>query len=369
MQNQNKPVLIFAQSGRFLAQSATQAGYRVWVADCYGDIDTLSSSERWQPLPSLTALTPKQFLTILQKLTQGEDCSLIYGSGIEQCYHLLHQLPSHIELLGNSPATIHSIKTPKLFFDVLSTLNLAYPTTVFNQELADKSYIMKSASGLGGEHIQPFHLSSHSGDNYFQKVIDGVSGSALFLSNGEFCQVISINQQTTKATPQSPYRLGAIGTPLKLPLEHQYFITKACNSITASTGLKGLNSLDFIISHNNEVLILEVNPRTSASAELIESKYTSMIQLHLYACHSLLPTKPIQTPTSTVYLHYIFAEKNITIPEKILWPDKCSDLPKPGTFIKKDHPICSCLIHAANGTSATNKHSKIETIIIGQLSA
>ena len=71
MQNQSKPVLILAQSGRFLAQSASQAGYRVWVADCFGDIDTLVASERWQGLPKLASLTCKQFLTVLQSLTKG----------------------------------------------------------------------------------------------------------------------------------------------------------------------------------------------------------------------------------------------------------------------------------------------------------
>ncbi|MFT7414669.1 MAG: putative ATP-grasp superfamily ATP-dependent carboligase, partial [Methylophagaceae bacterium] len=121
------PILIFAQSGRFLAQSATQAGYTVWVADCYGDSDLLIVAERWQSLPLFTELTHDSILATLSELTGGEPCILICGGGIELCYHLLHPLPANIQLIGNTPDTIHIIKTPALFFDVLNQHAIGYP--------------------------------------------------------------------------------------------------------------------------------------------------------------------------------------------------------------------------------------------------
>ena len=367
MQNQSKPVLIFAQSGRFLAQSASQAGYRVWVADCFGDIDTLVASERWQGLPKLASLTCKQFLTVLQSLTKGEECSLIYGSGIEQCAHLLHQLPNHIELIANSADTINTIKTPTLFFDILNTLNLPYPTTVFDKDLANTDYIAKSISGLGGSHIRPISQSDSLQNNYFQKITDGTPGSALFLANGKKAQILSINRQYIEPTPRSPYRLGMIESPLDITSTHQKLITKACNRITQKTGLKGLNSLDFIISQKNELFILEVNPRPSASIELIESKFIPIIQLHINACHGRLITKSLETPSCINSFRYIFAEKNFSIPSDMVWPVECSDIAKSASLIKKDEPICSCLVQASDHAAAMVKHKIILAQIIKQL--
>ncbi|MDB2705480.1 ATP-grasp domain-containing protein [Pseudomonadota bacterium] len=369
MQNQNKPVLIFAQSGRFLAQSATQAGYRVWVADCFGDVDTLITSERWQGLPSLDTLTIKQFQTILQSLTKGEECSLIYGSGIEQCFHLLHQLPSHIELIANSASTIKTIKTPPLFFDILSTLSLPYPDTVFDKSLTSTDYIAKSISGLGGGHICPISQLDSLHNYYFQQITDGISVSALFLADGKKAQILSFNRQYSDPIPRSPYRLGMIETFLEITSTHQKFIIKACNRITQRTGLKGLNSLDFIISPNNELFLLEINPRPSASVELTESKSTPIIQFHINACRGELISRSLKTPSCISSLRYIFAEKNVSIPRDMVWPAECSDIAKSASHIKKDAPICSCLVQATDHTAALVKHDKIQALVIKQLLA
>jgi predicted ATP-grasp superfamily ATP-dependent carboligase len=369
MHNQNKPVLIFAQSGRFLAQSASQAGYRVWVADCFGDLDTIVASERWQGVPNFASLTCKQFLTILQSLTKGEECSLIYGSGIEQCFHLLHQLPSHIELIANSAATVNTIKTPTLFFDTLNALSLPYPTTVFDKRLTNTDYIAKSISGLGGSHIRPISQLDSTHNYYFQQIMDGAAYSALFLADGKKAQILSINRQYIDPIPRSPYRLGMIETCLNITSTHQKFIIKACNRITQKTGLKGLNSLDFIISQKSELSILEVNPRPSASIELVESNFTPIIQLHINACYGKLITKSLKLPSSIISLRYIFAEKNVSIPSDMVWPVECSDIAKPGSLIKKGDPICSCLVQATEHSTAMVIHKVIQSHVIEQLSA
>ena len=102
MQDQRKPILIFAQSARFLAQSAAQATYPVWAADFFGDLDTISVADRWLQIPALSQLHHDTILSIFSDLTQGEACTLICGSGIEKHYPLLNKLPSHIQLVGNS---------------------------------------------------------------------------------------------------------------------------------------------------------------------------------------------------------------------------------------------------------------------------
>jgi len=349
MRNQHKPVLIFAQSGRFLAQSATQSGYRVWVADCFGDQEILSIAERWQQLDPFDSLTPNKILAILSELTQGEDCTLLCGSGIERFYPFLNELPKNIELVGNSVNTIHTLKTPQLFFTLLNQQNLPYPETLFQTPTDGENWLAKSGSGLGGTHIQYANKSSSQRTNrYFQQFITGTCGSVLFLADSVQSQIISINQQYLSPSPSTPFRLGKIDTPWLISTLHRQQLKLATDKITFNTGLLGLNSLDFIISNQGKLLILEVNPRPSASAELID-KEINLFQHHITACHRKLPLTAIIQPLMNTSLHYIYADHDTVISIDMTWPLECSDLPTEGTFIQKEAPICTVLlVHAEN---------------------
>lgn len=342
MQDQNLPVLILAQSGRFLAQSATQAGYPVWVADCFGDKDTLDVAERWQQIPPFSKLTLAIFLQALAELTQGESCILIAGSGVELYYPLLNYLPDNIQLLGNSSLTIKRIKTPFLFFSLLKQLNLPYPHTQFEQPQDKENYLIKSAFGLGGSHIQLLSDGINTNKGYFQHLVAGDSGSVLILANGEDAQIISINQQFVSPHKDMPFRLGSIETPWEISENHRQQLEQAANKITAKTKLLGLNSIDFIISEDNELQLLEVNPRPSASAELI-NKEIPLFQYHINACLGNLPTTPIEQSDIKTSLHYFYADDNCTIPTDMKWSEECCDLPQSGSTIRKGQPICTII--------------------------
>ncbi|MDH5358492.1 MAG: ATP-grasp domain-containing protein [Gammaproteobacteria bacterium] len=369
MQNQHIPVLILAQSGRFLSQSASQAGYPVWVADCFGDQDTLSCAQRWQALPPLSELTQTSLLETLSEITNGEDCTLICGSGIESYYGLLTTLPNNIHLVGNSAHTINIIKTPILFFGLLKQLRLPYPDTQFMQPVDDTNWLIKSPKGLGGNHVK--HLNRHppTTECYFQRHITGSSGSALFLANGIHAQLLSINKQTLRPYTDSPFRLGAIEKPWAITEAHRHQLEEAICKISSKTGLLGLNSLDFIISEQGELLLLEINPRPSASAELIGS-IVSIFHHHINACHGSLPDKPIIDTVTKGSLRYLYARHNYRIPSDVSWPSECHDLPAAGTLIKKHAPICTSILMINEDQPLPCKlHDVIENKIIEQLSS
>jgi len=368
MQTQPIPILIFAQSGRFLAQSAIQAGYTVWVADCYGDADLLAVVDRWQALPPFSELTHQKILTVLSELTRGEQCMLLYGSGIELCYHILLPLPANIQLIGNNLDTIHSIKTPALFFDLLDQHALNYPDTQFETPYDDLTWLKKQASGLGGIHIQYVVQDAENmhSESYYQRFISGRSGSCLFLADGHQAQIISINQQHLAPDSQMPFRLGRIESAWQLLTSHKDYLSNAVDQLTAATRLVGLNSLDFIISDNNELLILEINPRISASAELINNK-PALFQQHIDACLGHIPRSPTSLNQTCVSLFYHYAMADLIVPDTMSWPSECHDLPSAGLVIKQGEPICTSCVEPDNNNSAHQLHMIIEKIILKQL--
>jgi len=346
LQDQSIPLLILAQSGRFLAQSASQAGYTVWLADCFGDQDSLAVVDRWQALPPLSTLTPNSILQQLNTLSRGEPCYLICGSGIEQYYPFLSQLPDNIEPIGNTADSIQQVKDPQYFFTLLSRLDLNFPETQFTLPQEEgEHWLVKSTSGLGGGHIQTVTPSLANRNDkekvYFQRYIQGQSGSILFLANGQQSLTLSINKQILAPTQQSPFRLGGVESSWQIPAQHQQTLDQAIQAIVKETGLLGLNSIDFIISKNNDLLILEVNPRPSASAELIECK-DPLIYYHIIACQGQLP-KYI-TIRSYHSLRYHYASHELTVPDNLLWHKYCYDRPKTGTVINKGSPIFSTIV-------------------------
>jgi uncharacterized protein len=371
MQTQPLPILIFAQSGRFLAQSATQAGYTVWVADCFGDVDLVNVADRWQSLPAFSELTHDRIFTELSELTKGEQCLLICGSGIEQCYHLLLPLPPNIKLIGNTPDTIQPIKTPTLFFKLLNDNAINYPETRFKaafNKLYDGTWLKKAASGLGGSHIQYAVLNTNDIDDkyYYQRFIAGISGSCLFLADGRDAQLININQQHLSPNRHAPFRLGRIESAWQLSAAHNDQLQKIIKQLIAATGLIGLNSLDFVISDNNELLTLEINPRISASAELI-SHSAVLFQQHLDVCLGQYLTSEIPINADSASLFYHYATTDLIVPQNMKWPAECHDIPAAEIVIKQDEPICISVVEVNKNQLATQQHIVIEEKILSQL--
>jgi uncharacterized protein len=366
MQNQHSPVLIFAQSGRFLAQSAIQAGYPVWVADCFGDQDTLSVAQRWQQLPAISGITEDRLLAIFSKLTNDEQCALICGGGIESCYTILNQLPDNIQLVGNTAHTIHSIKTPTLFFSLLDQLNIAHPDTQFEHPDNVENWLIKLTSGLGGSHIHYLDQQTNLTGYYFQRFIGGTSGAALFLANGKQALIVSINKQHCTANKVKPFRLSSIEVPWSISNQHLKQLEQAINKLTSATGLVGLNSIDFIISEQGELLVLEINPRPSASVEL-SNLNNPLFQHHLDACRGILPDGPITQSATKTSLRYLYAIDDFIIPANISWPSECHDLPAPDTFIKEHEPICTSIVQTSGNQEINNLHQNIEHRVTNQL--
>ena len=335
-------MLIVSQSGRFLAQIANNSGYPVWVADCFGDSDTLRVASRWLPINDIH--NPLSILKTLLTLSNEDPCTLIYGTGIESFHSILEYLPKHIKLLGNSQHTVEKIKNPSQFFNILNKANIPYPKIKLTPPIEKKGWLKKSAAGFGGTHIQYLTPGSEYSNTYYQEYIDGISGSVLFLANGKNNRLLSINQQFLVNDPASPFMLGGIATPFILSHPQQTVLQNIIESLLNHINLYGLNSLDFIINEAGDILVLEVNPRPSASAELL-TELPQLFNYHINACqedHSIEMT-PYPKNSST-YLHYIFARYNTVIPENISWPSMCRDIPLPGHLILKKAPLCTAII-------------------------
>lgn len=355
------PLLIFAQSARLLAQSATHAGYTVWVADCFLDVDT--PADRKIKLPDLVSTPTTQIIESLVSLTQNQPCNLIYGSGIEYCPELLTFLPNTITVVGNTQTSLSICNSPKLFFQLLKKLDLPFPKTQFERpENNSMAWINKPMQHLGGQGIQAYSGNNASDNSYYQEKIQGQPASALFLaSNNEF-ELLSINKQLITA---DSFLLAGIEAPFKLSEHNLIQLKSAINALQDSLNLKGFNSIDFIVDKSDKLFILEVNPRPSASMALINETEINLCDVQISSClDNRLPI--INNISSDVYsvFYYVYSPRNITVPANIVWPDFCSDIPHNNTFIEQGQPICSFFINASNATQVNRLRREYEQTIL-----
>ena len=118
--------------------------------------------------------------------------------------------------------------------------------------------------------------------------------------------------------------------------------------ITSALGLRGLNSLDAIIE-GEQLMVLEVNPRLSASFGLYHSQSGNLLDLHLHGCNGELLGWQ-QTSGAKAQL-IVYAPFDLYLSSAIIWPVWAADLPVVNTFVSADQPLCTVCAEAENAES------------------
>jgi len=349
------PVLICAQSGRFLAQAAHRANYPVWVIDSFADKDTLAVADRYLQLTDFQQCSEQTLLEALEQISDLSPCTLIFGTGIERLYPVIARLPAHIQYMGNHLETLNIVCQPASWFTLLDALKITFPDTQPNPVAG---YLFKANQSWGGQHIQ-LNSANVNQPGYYQKRIEGISASVLFLADGQKHFRLSVNQQYCRNSAEGDFTLAAISNSLALSSQHLNALDTILHKLTQSQVLKGFNALDFIIDSDNTLHVLELNPRPSASMALLDPTLP-LIDLHLLACEQKM-LMHVPSTTAKRHLHFCFADRDIVIPEEFVWPFYCADLPADGSHIQTGEVICSLLIESSDTNNAISEKAEAFT--------
>ena len=121
------------------------------------------------------------------------------------------------------------------------------------------------------------------------------------------------------------------------------------DALVAATGLVGLNGIDFLL-RDEECLVLEVNPRPTATLDLYDEDYPrGLFEWHLRACRGELPQQPAQARAVRAHAVVYSAGLGRVGPGRT-FPSWCSDIPHPGSCFAAGDPICT--VHAAGRDAA-----------------
>jgi uncharacterized protein len=361
-------ILIAASSGRALAAAARRAGYRPLVADSFDDADTRSfcAANRLIAGGLEAGFNAESLIAALQALAKGEaPCGLVYGAGFEDRAELLELVARRWTLFGNPPGVVRSVKDPVRLAELCAVLNIPHPKISARMPRDRQHWLVKSAGGSGGSHVAPAGALRAEGEKiYFQRIAAGEPVSILFLGDGAKARVVGSSRQWAAPAPGEPFRFGGSLRPAGLSPRLETRLRRAAEAITAACGLRGLNSIDFLVE-GSEYTLIEVNPRPGATLDIFEDRGGSLFRVHMDSCLGRLPRRPLEFAGAAA-AGIAYARREISSMPEFDWPNWTSDWQKARSALRPYDPLCTIKARATTPMRARTLVDERTNLILGR---
>jgi predicted ATP-grasp superfamily ATP-dependent carboligase len=357
-------VIIVGASVRAAAFSALRAGLRPICVDQFADADlqkaapTVRVTDYPAALPRVIASLPP--------------APVIYTGAMENHPAQLAEIAAHRTLLGNDVDVLKGVRDPFEVHEVLRRFKVPRlrVRSESNPPPADGQWLLKPRHGSAGRGIcvwddAALDSPTLSKPHYFQQRGDGETVSAVFLATQDpfHLRYVGLTRQLVglRELNARPFAwCGSIG-PVVLDVAGEILVRRTGSVLAHHFGLKGLFGCDFIVPARDRPLLTEVNPRYTASVEVVEILGGfNLIRDHCAATGlevpETLPQSILSAPSrATVGKVVLYAERDAIAPDTSAW--RCmtplgpipalADVPERGSRVKRGSPVCTVLAAAA----------------------
>jgi hypothetical protein len=352
-------ILILGISTRAMAESAVSSGYSVIALDAFGDKDLKLLTEAYSLRRDFDSGYSPHALYIASRSLSYD--AVAYTSNLENHPGILERIGGDRRIIGNSPQILEAVRDWAGLFAGLKRAGYLVPETIFAGEKREtdshRRWLVKPVASGGGHGIDFQKSSKFPGSRFVrQEYIPGTPCSASFVANGRDCVVLGITRQLMGMHSFGASGFRYCGSILPLPDATEAVrgplllgeVRRLVEFLTREYRLKGVNGIDFILN-GEHIFLTEVNPRYSASMELIEQAYDLPV-FHLHAEAALegrLPEFRLEAALRNENFFgkaILFAERNAVAPDTKGWLDSgARDIPEIGEILQKGIPICTVL--------------------------
>ena len=365
-----------------IAKSAKAAGFRVYAADYFGDYDLMKICNDCRAIIKQEAkkssgkiekhFDPKKFVSLVKAFLKGVPVdALLLSSGLDDSFEVLEELNELVPILGNKPEVFRKVRDKYEFFKELKRLNLLYPETSIVESLEDAKRVakdigypvmVKPLKGFAGVGIRKVMNSKELEESFgvassidrkviIQEYITGANASISFISSRSETKVLTVNEQLLglkELGQQEPF--GFCGNIVPLTVSSKTFqkCHEAAKKIALHFGLLGSNGIDFILSEEKKLYVIEVNPRFQATFECVEKVLNlNLVEIHVKAClNESLPR--ISRRISKYCARLVLFSKGQVKVENLTGLSYVRDIPFPEAIIEEGEPLCSVIVEAEN---------------------
>lgn len=380
-----QPLVVVGASVRSFAQSAARCGRTVHAADLFADQDLVAVATATVQVAA--AGYPGNLAAAVSRCPSAPWC---YTGGLENHPQVIDLIAAARPLAGNDGRAVRSVRDPTMLAATLRAADLLHPPTFLSSAgvPTDGSHLVKPLRSAGGRGIATWHgeaavpaAASRSADRIWQRFVPGEPWSASFLLASGVGRLVGASRQLL-GEPWCGARgfayCGSIDAPLSTLAEE---IRRPCERLghvlAADLGLVGLVGADLIVDHHGRLHVIEVNPRPTASMELVErSTGESLAAMHLSACTAGIPAAGGAAATGAAKIWskaIVFNGHDLVVDDRHLaavhgaaaawtpvddgWP-AVADIPAPGTLVPAHAPLLTVFAVAATAAEslATLQH-------------
>lgn len=378
-------VLILGGSTRAAAWSAVRAGFQPICADLFADADTRQVA-KIVPVRSYPDSLPDDVADVVAD-------GWFYTGALENRPDLIERLERpgapYGQLWGTPVRSLRLIRDPFWVADFLRRHNAPALDVLPQSQVptADGTWMLKPLASAGGREVSVWdrqrHLRPISEPVYFQRRVEGLHLSGLFEMAGDTITFHGFTRQQVfqdLSGAASPFLYsGSIG-PLAAVTSSQEFNVRLQQELTArvtklaqESGLAGIFGVDFILDSQGVSWLLEVNPRYTASVELLELAQRRALLLRPLRGDITPPAAPARPSELVPVIAKIilYARRPLIAPDltELLtngsaWTvPKLADVPVPGSAIDAHWPICTVMSEGRTESECLHRlRDRVDTV-------
>lgn len=352
---------------RATADMARRAGLNVGCFDSYADFDLKLQASFVHHLElenNTPKISPLDFKKIILKTPW------VYGGPLENSPEWLTQAQDGSNCWGNLATSNLSVRNIWTLAEQLrqSGFSIQCPQILKLHEIPrqTRQWLMKPFAGTGGWEIQSGRKwlsrdrdsGSESHHGYWQKRIKGPTFGATIISDGRSAIVAGICR-SQHGTPGRPFAYRGSTGPIRSRSVQLLLpeLTRLAHWLASKYQIQGLWNIDLVHDRRTgQWFLLEVNPRPSASMEVLElAAGQSLFAIHRHvftqdpgwidAAHRF--TESLQRSKVIVHKEVIYCDQSrkfnkTELPkmETNLWnAERWADIPCPGSRVYQGYPL------------------------------
>jgi predicted ATP-grasp superfamily ATP-dependent carboligase len=370
MHDAHMPLVVIGAAARAFTISAVRAGYRVYAADLFADLDLQAAAAATACVRDFAGGYPTGLVAAVRPFPAAAFC---YVGALENHPAVIDAIARDRRLLGSPAAALAAVRDPWSLQLLVRDAGLASPECRADPDglPRDGSFLAKPLAGAGGRGIVPWDAAARMpvDESVWQRRIVGGAWSASYIVSAAGCRLVGASRQLI-GLPWCQARpfayCGSIDEPLDgvpTAVGRQF---AALGPALAACGLRGAVGVDAIVDASGTVWVVEVNPRPCASMELIErATGLSLAAAHLAACGAEVvepphPASPLRWTKAVLYAPREFVVDPAWLARVAAWQRDWSadtgqpaiaDIPAPHRTVPAGGPVCT--LFAAAPTPAT----------------
>ena len=310
-----------------------------------------------------------------------------YTGAVENHRHVIDRVSAVRPLAGNGVAEVGRVRDPAGLAALVRHAGMQFPDTLDSPRglPTDGSFLRKPVAGAGGRGIAPWLGGGGPAVPGFvwQRHVAGEAVSAVLCLEDGGSRILGMSHQLVGTAWCRAARFAYAGS-VCMPQGAVAAVIRAqfaslATSLARQAGLRGVVGVDAIVERDGRVAVLEVNPRPTASAELVErTTGESILAMHLAAFGLASPVAPSAPHDAGIWSKAVlFAADTVAIDDHVLgrlhaladpWTaadrlPALADIPGSGQVLRGAGPVLTVFARGDTvATSVAELRSRIEAV-------